>query len=116
MDFDGKEATGALYRYTSDGECTRMFDGFVVTNGPIWSRGGACVTCHDPENGFVLARVKLPATQITNCAFGGPDLKTLFISSARVGLDAAQRASSPLAGGLFCVELDSPGQASTAFS
>jgi D-xylonolactonase len=71
--------------------------------GRLWIAhwGGACVSCHDPASGAELARIALPASHITNCAFGGPELRTLYISSARSGLDAAQLAAQPLAGGLF---------------
>ncbi len=175
MDFDCKAPTGALYRYSADGQCARMADGYAVTNGPTWSLdgrtlyfndtvraqvhafdfdpsigaisnrrvwlelapgdgfpdgmttdaagrlwlahwGAACVTCHDPVTAVELARVSLPTRHITNCAFGGPDLQTLFISSACSGLSAEQLAFEPLAGALFCVEVDSPGLAAFAFA
>ncbi|MFO6420135.1 SMP-30/gluconolactonase/LRE family protein [Hylemonella sp. W303a] len=79
--------------------------------GRLWIAhwGGACVSCHDPHTAEELGRVTLPTSQVTNCAFGGPDLRTLYISTARVGMGPAQLAAEPLAGGLFAVELDSPG-------
>ncbi len=79
--------------------------------GRIWIAhwGGSCVSCHDPQSGAELGRLTLPASQITNCCFGGPELRTLFITSARVGLSAARLEREPLAGGLFAVELDQPG-------
>jgi len=79
--------------------------------GRLWicHWGGACVSCHDPASGDELARIVLPAAHITDCAFGGPDLRTLYITSAWSGLDAAQREAQPQAGALFAVTLDSPG-------
>ena len=79
--------------------------------GRLWicHWGGRCVSCHDPASGAELTRIELPAAHITDCAFGGPDLRTLYITSAWSGLDAAQRDAQPLAGALFAVELDSPG-------
>ncbi|OUM04311.1 SMP-30/gluconolactonase/LRE family protein [Variovorax sp. JS1663] len=79
--------------------------------GRIWVAhwAGSCVSCHDPSSGEELARIELPVSQVTNCAFGGPELRTLYISSAKVGLDETQLAAEPLAGGLFAVEVDSPG-------
>lgn len=79
--------------------------------GRIWIAhwGGACVSCHDPVSAAELLRIPLPASQITNCAFGGPDLRTLFITSARIGLGARQQQLEPLAGALFSVAMDSPG-------
>ena len=73
--------------------------------GRIWIAhwGAACVSCHDPVSAQELARVTLPTRHITNCVFGGPDLRTLYISSARVGLSPGQLAAEPLAGALFCV-------------
>ena len=73
--------------------------------GRVWicHWGGGCVTCHDPDTAQELARVRLPVSQVTSCSFGGPDLSTLFITSARVGLDGAALAREPLAGGLFAV-------------
>lgn len=79
--------------------------------GRLWIAhwGGACVSCHDPVTAQELSRVPLPTSHVTNCAFGGPDMCTLFISTARTGLTPEQLADEPLAGGLFAVALDSPG-------
>jgi len=79
--------------------------------GRIWIAhwGGACVSCHDPETSQELLRIPLPASNITNCAFGGKDMRTLFITSACSGLDEQQQLQQPLAGALFSVEIDSPG-------
>ncbi|MNT81190.1 L-arabinolactonase [compost metagenome] len=79
--------------------------------GRLWIAhwGGWCVTCHDPVTAAELGRVRLPVSQVTTCAFGGADLRTLFISSARVGLTPEQLAAEPLAGALFAVDTDSLG-------
>ena len=86
--------------------------------GRIWIAhwGGACVTCHDPVSAVELCRVPLPTSHITNCAFGGADLQTLFITSACSGMSPEQRAAEPLAGGLFAVRIDSPGREAPLFA
>lgn len=86
--------------------------------GRIWIAhwGGARVSCHDPDTAAELLRIPLPTSHITNCAFGGPQLQTLFITSARTGLDADQLQAQPLAGSLFCVDMDSPGQMPALFA
>jgi xylono-1,5-lactonase len=45
--------------------------------------------------------LKMPVPQVTSCAFGGPNLETLYITTAAIGLDAAALAAAPLAGSLF---------------
>ncbi len=119
--FDFDAATGAIANRRewlrlarSDG----LPDGMTTdAAGRVWLAhwDGACVSCHDPVSGAELGRLRLPTRHITNCAFGGPALRTLFITSARSGLSADQRASEPLAGGLFAVELDEPGVAASLF-
>lgn len=86
--------------------------------GRVWIAhwGGACVTCHDPVTAAELARVALPTDHITNVAFGGPDLTTLFISSAKFELSDAQLAAQPLAGALFAVETDALGLAANRYA
>lgn len=87
-------------------------DGMTTdAQGRLWIAhwGGACVTCHDPHTAQELARIALPTSHITNCAFGGADLNTLFISSARVGLSPEQLKNEPLAGALFCVPMHCQG-------
>lgn len=86
--------------------------------GRLWicHWGGACVSCHDPVTGDELARIKLSTSHITNVAFGGPELRTLFITSARFGLSQEQLANEPLAGALFAVEVDSPGVPANLFA
>jgi sugar lactone lactonase YvrE len=93
-------------------------DGMTTdSTGRLWIAhwGGGCVTCHDPVSGAELDRIALPTAHITNCAFGGVQLRTLFITSARSGLSAEQLASQPLAGGLFAIDLDTRGIAPSLF-
>jgi sugar lactone lactonase YvrE len=47
--------------------------------------------------------IELPVSRPTMCAFGGPDLDILFITSGTEHLDAAELARQPLAGGLFAL-------------
>ncbi len=84
-----------------DGMC---FD----AEGCLWVAhwDGARITRRDPH-GRVMRRVDLPAARITNVCFGGPGLDRLFVTSARVGLDAEALARQPHAGALF--EVDSQG-------
>jgi sugar lactone lactonase YvrE len=80
-------------------------DGLTVdSEGAIWVAwwGGAVVTRYDPE-GSLLASLQLPVELPTSCAFGGPDLATLFVTSARAGLDDAALARQPDAGRLFSI-------------
>jgi sugar lactone lactonase YvrE len=94
-----------------DGMCTDA-------QGRIWIAhwGAGCVSCHDPLTAAELLRIALPASNITNCTFGAPDLCTLFVSSACSGLDPQQLLAQPLAGSLFCLTLDSPGLPADLFA
>lgn len=85
--------------------------------GRLWIAhwGASCVSCHDADDGRELARFVLPVSQVTNVAFGGPGLATLYVSSARTGLGEAQLAAEPLAGGLFAVHTDATGLAANLF-
>jgi sugar lactone lactonase YvrE len=86
-------------------------DGMTVdADGCLWATRsrGFRVTRFSPA-GEPLFEVEVPASKVTSCAFGGPDYRTLFITSLRVGFDAATLEKEPLAGGLFAVELDVTG-------
>jgi sugar lactone lactonase YvrE len=94
-------------------------DGMTTdAQGRLWIAhwGGACVTCHDPADGRELARIGLPASNVTNVAFGGAGLDTLFISTASTGLDQAQLQAQPLAGALFHVATGATGLAPHRFA
>lgn len=77
--------------------------------GNVWIAfwGGACIRQFTPD-GDLLQRIDLPALQITCMAFGGEDLQSLVVTSARNGLSAAQLAQYPASG---CVFLLRPGVA-----
>lgn len=56
-------------------------------------------------DGRVDRAISLPVQRPTSCAFGGSDQTTLFITSARDGLNQADLNAQPQAGGVFAVEL-----------
>lgn len=59
--------------------------------------------------GEVIARVRLPVRCPTMPCFGGPDLRTLFVTTARHNRPAEELASQPWAGCVLQVRLDTPG-------
>jgi sugar lactone lactonase YvrE len=46
---------------------------------------------------------------VTCCALGGPDLKTLYLTTAWDRMSEAERDEWPLSGHLFAVPVDVPG-------
>lgn len=79
-------------------------DGMAIdVEGMLWVAlwDGGLVTRWDPTSGALLDRVTVPVSRPTSCAFGGPSLEDLYITSARSGLGAGTLEAQPLAGGLF---------------
>lgn len=79
-------------------------DGLAVDDqGRLWVGHwfGAKVTAWNPTNGTLLHTVDVPAGHVTACAFGGPAMSDLYITTARTGLDARILADHPGTGGLF---------------
>jgi sugar lactone lactonase YvrE len=92
-------------------------DGLAVdAEGAIWVAlwGGGRVHRYLPD-GRLAAVVTVPATNSTSCAFVGPDLDRLVITSARTGLPDDRLAAEPHAGALFIASPDVPGLAVPAF-
>ncbi|QDZ10376.1 SMP-30/gluconolactonase/LRE family protein [Devosia ginsengisoli] len=90
-------------------------DGAVVdSEGYLWNArwGGSCVVRHAPD-GSVDRVVEVPVSQVTCPAFGGADLKTLFITTAAKNLSAEQLAAEKHAGSLFAITVDVAGQPET---
>ncbi len=104
--FDG--ATGALTnrRTLVRGDRPGVVpDGLTVdAEGGIWVAwwGGGTVNRYAPD-GSLLARLQLPVERPTSCAFGGPDRATLFITTAREGLDDDALAEQPDCGRVFAI-------------
>lgn len=63
--------------------------------------GGHCVRRWNPDTGEVMEIINVPALHVTSCCFGGKDLKTMYITTARSGLSTRQLQEYPLSGGLF---------------
>lgn len=83
-----------------DGSC-------VDAEGNIWNAqfGGGQVVCYSPE-GEVLLELKVPVSQPTCVAFGGPDLSWLLVTTAREHLSEVQLAEQPEAGNLLMYQTD----------
>lgn len=87
-------------------------DGMTIDeSGRLWIAlyGGGGVGCWDPETGEMLMKVTVPAPHTTSCAFGGSRLDTLYITTARDGLDKEQLQQYPLSGGIFAIKPDAKG-------
>ena len=101
---DGSLGTPARHIVIEDG--AGYPDGSVIdAEGCLWVGlfGGWGVRRYDPA-GALLQTVDLPVANVTKIAFGGPDLRTAYATTARKGLDATELAAQPLAGNLFAFE------------
>jgi sugar lactone lactonase YvrE len=93
-------------------------DGMTIDKeGMLWIAqwGGSAVARWDPDTGRTLAKIEIPTAHVTSCAFGGRDLSSLFITTAREGLSPAQLKDQPLAGSIFVASPGVSGVASTAY-
>lgn len=72
---------------------------------------GAKVVCFDPATSRVVEQIDFPALETTACAFGGPDLRDLYVTTGlKPGL------AEPLAGRLFVCRPGAQGVAAATFA
>jgi sugar lactone lactonase YvrE len=64
-------------------------------------------------DGRLDTTVAMPTSNLTKLCFGGDDLKTVYVTSARAGLSAEKLAAQPLAGSLLAFESPVAGFAGT---
>lgn len=79
-------------------------DGMTIDeNGNLWVAhwGGYGVYCWNPQTGKLLEKISVPAPNVASCAFGGKDLKDLYITTARAGLSKEKLEKYPESGSLF---------------
>jgi sugar lactone lactonase YvrE len=113
--FDYNPATGSIAneRPFLQGFSRGLPDGSTVdSDGFLWNcrYHGSCIVRVAPD-GSIDRIVEMPVQNITTCTFGGPDLKTLYITTARNEAPASDR----LAGSLFAISTTVAGQPENKF-
>jgi xylono-1,5-lactonase len=78
-----------------DGICTDA-------KGNLWVGvfGGNALRCFS-ESGILLGEIELPAKNITKCAFGGPNLDTIYVTTARIFCSDEDLEKYPQTGNVF---------------
>jgi sugar lactone lactonase YvrE len=92
------------------GDTDRPDGGAVDSEGCYWSafyRGGKVVRI--AADGNMVAEYPVPAMCPTMCAFGGPDLRTLYVTTAAQQRDLDELVRLPASGGIFAMEVAVPG-------
>lgn len=82
-------------------------DGIAIDEeGMLWIAlwGGCAVARFNSESGKMIAKIEVPAKNVTACAFGGENLDTLFITSASVEMSQEECAKFPDAGSVFSIK------------
>lgn len=101
---------GEWTEFTSDRD-HGIPDGAVIdAEGYMWSARwkGSAVVRYAPD-GTVVQVIDVPVSRVTCPAFGGEDLRTLYISSAREGMTPEELEAEPHAGSVFAASIDTPG-------
>jgi sugar lactone lactonase YvrE len=112
---DGRLGARSVF---SDEKLPGFCDGSAIdSQGFLWNArfAGSCLIRFAPD-GRVDRRIELPVTNPTCCCFGGPDLKTLYVTSARFGLSAEQLARNPAEGAVLALSTGVSGQPSVRFA
>jgi sugar lactone lactonase YvrE len=76
--------------------------------------GGAAIARITPSGAVEM--LELPVSSPTSCTFGGPDLQTLYVTSARFGMSEAELAARPHEGALLALPLARIGTPSQNFA
>lgn len=87
-----------------DGSC-------IDADNNLWNCrvvGGSCLA-NFTTDGELIRVIELPISWPTSCTFGGDDLSTLFVTSARWSMSDDHLAKNPLEGNLFAVKADVQG-------
>lgn len=113
---DMPKAEICVYDYNSSGvSSSRRFCSFddqlglpdgstIDAEGCLWNAqwGAGRVVRYTPD-GQIEREIRLPVTNPTCVSFGGPDYRTLYITTATFGLDKQQLAREPLAGAVLAI-------------
>jgi sugar lactone lactonase YvrE len=92
-------------------------DGMTVdAAGDLWVAvyGGACVHRYTPH-GELRQVISVPAVQCTCCAFAGPGLHSLYITTATEGWTDKRRRADTAAGSVYRIDTDATGRAAQSF-
>lgn len=114
----GRGTMGPRETFVELGARPGTVDGLCVdASGHVWCAiwDGWRVERYAPD-GRLSRTLALPVPRPTSCAFGGPGLETLFVTSARVRLSRARLAEAPLSGSLFAFEPGARGRPAHAFA
>jgi sugar lactone lactonase YvrE len=111
FDYDLETGTPSNRRTFAATPCGGFPDGGTVdADGGYWSAlfNGDCIVRFD-RDGRLDRTLRSPVPQPTMVAFGGPELDTLYLTTARRFLPEDERQAFPLAGGIFACRVDVTG-------
>jgi sugar lactone lactonase YvrE len=100
-DFDRKDSSIKNRRVFFSDLPHGMPDGSAIdVEGYLWNcrYGGGNILRISPA-GAIEQIIKMPVSNITNCCFGGPDMRTLYITTSSLG-----GSKEKFAGGLFTLQ------------
>ena len=82
----------------------------VDAEGYVWSAhwGGSRFSRYD-HNEQVDQVIEIPVPMVASMAFGGKNLKNLFVTTSRLNMEKYQIKTDPLSGGLFVLDVDCEG-------
>jgi sugar lactone lactonase YvrE len=119
FDYDaGTGSAGNRRRLVTIDRTRGIPDGMTADDeGNVWVAcfGGAAVRCFSPA-GEQLEEVLFPVTQVTSCAFGGPNLADLYVTSAAYRLSPDQLKRQPHAGATFVCRPGAAGLPASSFA
>lgn len=105
--YDYDPATGAVSNKQAffQDQAVGVPDGSAIdVDGCLWNaRWGGGVVLRITPDGRVDRTIQMPVLRPTSCAFGGPNLDILYVTSATHGIDDAERTAMPLSGSVFAV-------------
>ena len=124
--------TRVIHAFTFDGERGTISDGRVLidvpaevgapdgltmdADGDLWVAiyGGGRVHRYSPD-GALREVLLVPAVETTSCAFAGPGLSRLYVTTATENWSDEQRRAEPTAGLTYRCETDSTGRPAAPF-